>query len=264
MSCGSNESSDTVASFGRGQATPAGYERVTPAPGVTMLVVRGLDAPALAARVLEPPADALVRHFGRAGLHALPLDDGGCALVRSYRHGGVLRGLTRGWFVSRPPRPFVELTITASARARGVATPEVLAAVVAHGFGPWYRGWLVTREIAGARNLWDALRENLSGYETKGLLLRRVGRALRLMHGRGVEHGDLNLRNILVLDGSVRPDVYIIDLDKARLWRGAVSAVRAHANLRRLLRSINKLDPERVHVRLSDWNSLLEGYDGHG
>ncbi len=250
-----------MASAGGGEGIPAGYQRVTPAPGVAMLVVPDVDAAALAARVLDPPADAVVRHFGRAGLHALPLGDGGFALVRSYRHGGVLRALTQGWFVSRPPRPFVELSVTASARERGVATPEVLAAVVARGFGPWYRGWLVTREIAGACNLWDALRGNPPGNETKGLLLRRVGRALRLMHGRGVEHGDLNLRNILILQGSVRPGVYIIDFDKARLWPGAVSAVRAHANLRRLLRSINKLDPERVHVPLAGWNSLLEGYD---
>ena len=141
-----------------GGMVPAGYEKVCPAPGLTMLVAPGLDGGALASRILNPCLDTLAptqtRHFGRAELHAVELADGGRALVRSCRHGGLLRHVTRDWFLSRPPRPFVELAVTALARERGLPAPEVLAALVACGIGPWYRGWLVTREIKGARNLW--------------------------------------------------------------------------------------------------------------
>ena len=241
-----------------GETIPAGFEKVVPAPGLTVWVAHGVDADPLVSRILKPAA-APARHFGRAGLQAVTLADSGHALIRSCRHGGVLRHLTRDWFVSRPPRPFVELAVTAAARQRGLATAEVLAALVARGFGPWYRGWLVTRELEGARDLWAALREDLSGSE-KEAVLRGVGHALRLMHASGIDHADLNLRNILVVGGKACPEIYVIDLDKARLFPGPAPAASAQRNLRRLLRSVNKLDGERVRVRAEDWTCLMDAY----
>ena len=241
-----------------GETIPAGFEKLVPAPGLTVWAAHGVDAGPLVSRALDPSA-APARHFGRAGLQAVALADRGHALVRSCQHGGLLRHLTRDWFVSRPPRPFVELAVTAAARQRGLAAPEVLAALVARGFGPWYRGWLVTRELEGARDLWAALRENLAGGE-KEAVLRGVGRALRLMHACGIDHADLNLRNILVVRGKPCPEIYIIDFDKARLFQGPVPAAGAQRNLRRLLRSVNKLDGERVRVRPEDWTCLMDAY----
>lgn len=240
---------------------PEGFDEAAPGPGLSMLVARGLDATELASRILEipdAPAHAQARYFGRAGLHALPLP-GGDALVRPYRHGGLLRGLTRGWFLSRPPRPFVELAVTVAARERGVATLEVLAALVARGPGPWYRGWLVTRELKGARDLWAALQQELSR-EARESLLRRAGRSLRLMHASGIDHADLNLRNILVGAGDPHPEIRIIDFDRARLFPGPVPAARARRNIRRLLRSVNKLDPKRVHFPPNGWDCLRDAY----
>ena len=245
-----------------GETIPAGFERVVPGPGLTMLVAQGLDGAKLASQILTPATDAPARHFGRAGLHAVALADGGDALIRSCLHGGILRGLTRNWFISRPPRPFAELAVTAAARERGLATPEVLAALVARGLGPWYRGWLVTRELKGTHTLWTALLEG-SPDEGKQALLRHVGRALRMMHAAGVDHADLNLRNILVLHKTPGPEIYIIDFDKSRLYQGPVPAARAQRNLGRLLRSVNKLDRERVRIRPGDWDCLLEAYDAH-
>ena len=241
---------------------PAGFETVTPGPGLTMLAAHGVDGAGLASRIMTPGDDAPPRHFGRAGLPAVALADGGHALVRSYQHGGLLRGITRHWFISRPLRPFAELAVTVAARERGVATPEVLAALVARGYGPWYRGWLVTRELKGTETLWAALLGGVSGHE-KQLLLRRVGRALRVMHLSGIDHADLNLRNILVLHGLPCPEVYIIDFDKARQYRGPLPAARAQRNLRRLLRSVNKLDRGRARIRPRDWQCLLDAYDSH-
>ncbi len=229
-----------------------------------MLVASGLDGGALASRILNPDRDDLAlartRHFGRAELHAVELADGGRALVRSCRHGGLLRHVTRGWFVSRPLRPFVELAVTALARERGLPAPEVLAALVARGIGPWYRGWLVTREIEGARNLWTALREGIDG-DRKQALLRQVGHLLRLMHASGIDHADLNLRNVLVLDGGLGPEVFIIDFDKARLFEDTIPIVRARRNLRRLRRSVDKLNRERVRVQPQDWEVLIDAYE---
>lgn len=244
---------------------PEGFDRATPGPGLDMLVARGLDASELASRMLALSAGAAparARYFGRAGLHVVPLP-GGDGLIRSYRHGGALRGLTRGWFVSRPPRPFVELAVTVAARQRGLAAPEVLAALVARGLGPWYRGWLVTRELKNVRDLWAELQRELPP-ETKQGLLRRAGRSLHLMHARGIDHADLNLRNILVGHEGPRPEIYIIDFDRARLFPGPVPAARARRNLRRLLRSVNKLDPDRARLGPDDWSCLLDAYDSAG
>lgn len=253
----------TMTSERPGKTIPAGFEKVVPGPGLTMMVAHGVDGVGLASRILDPAGRVPARHFGRAGLHAVALADGGDALVRSYRHGGWLRGLTRDWFISRPPRPFAELAVTAAARERGLATVEIVAALVAHGVGPWYRGWLVTRELKGADTLWGALRGGIP-VERMQVLLRRVGRTLRLMHEVGVEHADLNLRNILVVHGTPAPEVYIIDFDKARLYPGHVPAARGRRNLRRLLRSVNKLDRERARIRPGDWDALLDAYRSHG
>ena len=136
---------------------------------------------------------------------------------------------------------------------------EVLAALVAWGPGPWYRGWLVTRELEGARNLWDALQEGVSD-EEKRSLLRRVGRLLRLMHTSGIDHRDLNLRNLLVRGGAPDPEVYVIDFDKARLFPGPAPTAQSRRNLRRLRRSARKLDPDGVRLRRADWDCLLDGY----
>ncbi len=224
-----------------------------------MVVASGVDAGGLLARMRSPVAEVPARHFGRAALQTVALPEGGHALVRSCRHGGLLRRITRHWFVSRPPRPFAELAVTAAARERGLATAEVLAALVARGIGPWYRGWLVTRELTGARDLWAALPGQRSGAGTE-MVLSLVGRTLRLMHTLGIDHADLNLRNILVRDDEPFPRIYIIDFDKARLFPGAVPDARAQRNLRRLLRSVNKLDPQRRRVRPGDWNRLMAAY----
>lgn len=246
-----------------GETTPAGFERVTPAPGLTMLVAGGLDPEDLAERIMAPKGAAPPRHVGRAALYAVALPDGGHGLVRPYRHGGWFRQLTRDWFIGRPLRPFAELAVTATARERGLAVPEVLAALVAGVWGPWYRGWLVTRELEGVRDLWTVLQGDLSGAE-KQLLLGCVGRSLRKMHTSGIDHADLNLRNILVRPNTPRPDVYIIDFDKARLFQEPVPAARAQRNLSRLLRSVNKLDGGRARVAPADWECLAEAYRASG
>lgn len=242
-----------------GREVPDGFQKVVPGPGLTMLAARGFAHAGLAPRILGPGDGAPARHAGRAELRSMTLPDGGNALVRPYRHGGVLRRLTRDRFVSRPPRPFVELAVTAAARDRGVATVEVLAALVARGPGPWYRGWLVTRELEGARNLWDALQGGPSD-EEKRSMLRCVGRSLRHMHESGIDHRDLNLRNLLVLRGAPDPEVYVIDFDKARLFPGPTPALRAQRNLRRLLRSARKLDPDGARLRRADRDCLLDAY----
>jgi tRNA A-37 threonylcarbamoyl transferase component Bud32 len=199
--------------------------------------------------------------FGRGALAVLRLD-GGDALVRRYRHGGALRALTGDFFFTWPPRPFRELALTQAARVRGVPTVEVLAAIIEPVAGWVYRGWLVTRRLEGARDLWEAAQSDAPA--PKRAHLEAAARAVRAMHRCGIIHRDLNLKNILVRSEGGTARGYIIDFDKSRAYPGDISPLRAQNNLDRLERSLNKLDPERRHISAADWELFLRAYREDG
>lgn len=180
---------------------------------------------------------------GRSRLTAVTLADGTSALVRAYHRGGMVRYLTRDLFCTWPPRPFVELATTERARQRGVSTLEVVAACIERTCGPFYRGWLVTRELARAKDLWEALHDDRYTVPDRRALLMAVAASVRRMHLEGVYHRDLNLKNILIRQEGEAIRAYIIDLDKAELFRGVLAPPKIKRNLERLCRSARKLDP---------------------
>jgi 3-deoxy-D-manno-octulosonic acid kinase len=200
------------------------------------------------------------RYQGRGALTALRLPDGETALVRQYRHGGVLRGLNPTWFFTWPPRPFRELTVTEELRRRGLRTVEVFAACVSRGRGPFYRGWLVSKELPGAVDLWSALQQGFLERIGAEAAWRAVADTIRAMHREGVYHGDLNLKNILLRQEADSVVSYIIDFDKALLFLGKLPTELAKKNLDRLLRSAHKLDAERRFVSPAVWQRFGELY----
>ncbi len=200
------------------------------------------------------------RFEGRTKLRAVRLQSGDLALIREYRHGGVLRSLTGNWFLSWPPRPFRELAITEELRRRGVPTVEIYAACVARVAGPIYRGWLVSRELSGAQDLWMAVRSGFMTEVGSDALWHAVAASIRLLHRQGVYHRDLNLKNILVRREGSELRGYVIDLDRAMLTLGELSPQLARRNLERLLRSMRKLDPECKYFSRESWNEFVEYY----
>jgi len=199
-------------------------------------------------------------YCGRGELGLLRLKNGENALVRPYHHGGLLRHLTGDFFFTWPPRPFRELAATEEARRRGVPTVEILGALVKRACGPLYRGWLVTRELSGAEDLWSALQGDACGARGNPPLLRVVAQGIKRMHRRGVYHRDLHLKNILVRREGREIQSYLIDFDKAQLFSAAVPQHKAWRNLKRLYRSVRKLDPERRHLTEEDWRLFLRFY----
>lgn len=243
---------------------PDGFKRVDELPGRIVIVRRDVET--------FIPVDALFaqgemsedsRFVGRARLGLVRLANGEEALLRPYRHGGLLRGLTRGIFWTWPPRPLRELAVTEAARRRGVATAEIVAALVERVAGPLYRGWLAIRVLEGALDLWSALQgHEFAAAGGKSEMIRAAAQAVREMHREGVYHGDLNLKNILIRPEGGGLKAYVIDLDKASLYPREVPARKARANLARLRRSVCKLDPQGLRVSGADWEALIRCYQG--
>jgi len=241
---------------------PAGFKRLSPNPKQIALVREGLESRLDPARFFAGAqigaGDSPFR--GRERLCLLHLGSGETALVRRYRHGGFFRKFTGDIFFTWPPRPFRELAVTLEARRRGVPTVEALGAWVERVGGPFYRGWFITGELKGALDLWDALGGELFSASERKILLEAAARSVRRMHQMGVYHEDLNLKNIVVRREGDRIAGYIIDLDKAKLFSGEISAHRSGRNLGRLLRSVRKLDPEGRRFSPQAWDLFLRSY----
>lgn len=185
-------------------------------------------------------------------------------VVRHYAHGGLLRRLLGDRFFLGS-RPFREMMITEEIRKRGIPTVHVVAALCHRGWGPFYRGELITEEIPGARDVVSLLfdfgkapskREHLLRRET----VRHAGRAVRLMHDRGVYHGDLNLKNILVQTANRHdPGVFIIDFDRSKI-RKSLSTRHRMRNLLRLNRSVEKWNTKGAGISYTDKARFFQAY----
>ncbi|HEY7317822.1 MAG TPA: lipopolysaccharide kinase InaA family protein [Candidatus Binatia bacterium] len=205
-------------------------------------------------------ADQATAFAGRARLRAIQLQNGERALIRPYRHGGLFRHLLGGVFFTWPPRPFRELVVTEEVRHRGIPTVEVLAACVKSIGGPFYHGWLVSRQLDGSEDLWTAISDGLVRETGAEKILDAVAVTLRALHREGIYHRDLNLKNILVRRESDSVRGYVIDFDRALLFLGEVPPVMVQRNFDRLLRSALKLDPKRQHLSPGDWEHLVDSY----
>ena len=242
-------------------AIPEGFQKQTDSQG-NRLVVRGdrQDEILLSTCLeIERRGDA-ARVFGRGDMRSVKLADGTTALFRCYHHGGLFRSLTGKLFFSWPPRPFRELSITEELRRRGFPTVEVFAACIEKIRGPIYRGWLVTRQLEGARDLWDGLQSGFCQSVGNEATLKAVAASIRRMHREGVYHRDLNLKNILIRSSTAGVESHVIDFDKAVLVLGQLPEPLARKNLDRLLRSIRKLDPQRQYFSSASWDDFLEYY----
>ena len=87
--------------------------------------------------------------------------------VRKYHHGGLLRGLTGDLFFFGS-RPLQELVATEEARAAGVPTLEILAAIRERGWGGCYRGYLITAFLPTAIDMIAFLERSPAEQEEKG------------------------------------------------------------------------------------------------
>lgn len=243
--------------------SPEGFARIVDRDG-NRLVVRQDQIEYIDFSLCEEDdsleGDRNSRYYGRGAVRVRGLANGHPAVIRRYFHGGVFRCLTRDWFFTWPPRPFRELAITEELRRRGLTTLEVYAACVSRPFGPFYRGWFITRQLPDAEDLWSALKTGLAerlGFER---VLRVVAESIAALHREGVYHADLNLKNILVRAEGADVAAYIIDFDKTKVFLGKLPTPLASKNLNRLERSVRKLDPEGRFFPAAVWDRFVSYY----
>ncbi|MGH7565125.1 MAG: lipopolysaccharide kinase InaA family protein [Gemmatimonadota bacterium] len=173
---------------------------------------------------------------GRGTLHVAPLGDRQAA-VRHALRGGWMRPLGDRYF-DRRPRPFVELAVSDRLRAAGVATPEVLAALVMPArFG--YRSDLATEWLEPGHGLFALLTPNVYPVDVRRAGLAAAGHEVGRAHAVGLDHPDLNVGNLFLqptAEGSWTAS--LLDLDRATIGNAFEGAARR--NLERFVRSMEK------------------------
>ncbi len=172
-------------------------------------------------------------------------------VLRTYLRGGFAARISETryvWTGLERTRAFREMRLNTALHERGLPVPTPVAGCVwRHGLT--YQAGLLTERLMGARSLADVLPE------ADEALLARVGETVRHFHEAGLDHVDLNARNLLVT-----PDerVWLIDLDRCRLRR---PGNWQEANLKRLQRSVERFAPGQGEATLQ---RLLQGYRNAG
>ena len=183
-------------------------------------------------------------------------------VVRQFVHGGLLGRLWGTAFLGSRAMEN-ELRVAARALEAGVPTCRPLALRLERAWGPLLRAHYVTEEIPDTLNLLEVSRRVLEGGNVpppaRFELAGAVAAAIAAMHRAGIEHRDLNLKNVLVTPRAHPPAAFVVDFKKARL-RARVSLERGLKGLARLDRSVLKWPASRRAVTLSDRLRTLRAY----
>ncbi|MGO2132414.1 MAG: 3-deoxy-D-manno-octulosonic acid kinase [Halomonas sp.] len=155
-------------------------------------------------------------------------------VLRPYLRGGMAAKVSRKhylWTGLERTRAFREMRLLAELYLQKLPVPRPVGACITRTQLAW-TGALITVRIPQARTLADRVME--SSADTA--LLERVGSVIRRFHEVGLDHVDLNARNLLI---DAKDNVWLIDLDRCRLrspgrWQSA--------NLARLGRSLARFD----------------------
>ncbi|MCK0744799.1 3-deoxy-D-manno-octulosonic acid kinase [Chromohalobacter nigrandesensis] len=173
--------------------------------------------------------------------------DGNDWVLRPYRRGGMAAKISRMdylWRGLENTRAFEEMRLTHYLFKQNLPVPAPVAAlVVKHRMT--YHAALMTERLPDSQ----ALAERLTDMTPE--LLADVGATIRRFHDAGLDHVDLNARNLLV-DANDR--IWLIDFDRCRLrtpgrWQ--------EANLARLKRSLFRFSPATAEHAFA---AIMNGY----
>lgn len=197
-------------------------------------------------------ADGVLHGRGPAPIVTTP---SGRWVVRRYQRGGrVAAPLLRDRYLRvGAARPLREAHASAEARRRGIPTPRVVAGAV-YPAGAFYRADLVTEYVADAVDLARLLFEQQRAPDERLDVLDAVGRLIARAAAAGIEHPDLNAKNVLVVPGGASP--LLLDLDRCRVHPEGERG-DAERMLGRLERSLRKHERRTGRaVRAGAWFAL--------
>jgi 3-deoxy-D-manno-octulosonic acid kinase len=181
-------------------------------------------------------------------------------VVRRYHRGGRVAGpLLRDRYlrVGRP-RPLVEASASHETRRRGIATPRVMAGAV-YPIGPFYRADLVTEFVANGGDLARALFHDARPPAERSEILRTVGALIARAAAAGIEHADLNAKNVLLDSTAGGATPLLLDLDRCRVLPPGMAGDPIPM-LERLERSLRKhADRTGKPLGNAEWTSLRAG-----
>lgn len=202
-------------------------------------------------------------------------------VVRHYHRGGAVASVLGDRYLrASTPRPLREYRLLRALEDLDVPVPRPVGAAV-YPAGLFYRGDLVTEWVAGSMDLaavlfgaaqldevepGDAAAAPTPDRSSPGTALaaeaamEAAGRLVRLLHERGVDHPDLNLKNILVAPGPDGPRALVIDLDRARVWARGLSARARRRMLTRFRRSLLKWEDRAGGATLRGMEGFRRGY----
>jgi tRNA A-37 threonylcarbamoyl transferase component Bud32 len=180
--------------------------------------------------------------------------EGHNVVLRHYYRGGVIGKFNKDLFLREAvgkSRAMREFELLRWMRAQGLRVPYPLAARFV-GLGLFYRADLIMERILNTRTLADSL----FNAPLVPQIWSQIGVRIGQMHALGVDHVDLNCRNILLEEYK---EVWLIDFDKCRRradghWK--------QSNLARLRRSLEKEKLRHPGLEFSeaDWSVLKTGY----
>ncbi|MDJ0521227.1 MAG: lipopolysaccharide kinase InaA family protein [Planctomycetota bacterium] len=167
----------------------------------------------------------------KTGADVLRTDD----VVLKY-HGPVAPG--------RLPRPLRAFRCAFALMNRGIAVPlPHLAAAKDDGSGVYAAAYVDAPDLHTC----------VAAGDVDAGLLRRLGRALRLMHDAEVTHRDLKAPNLLVAPDGTFP---VVDLEGVRIRRGPVRLARRARDLMRLDASLDLPEAVRREVLVGYYDVL--------
>lgn len=176
--------------------------------------------------------------------------------LRHYLRGGLIaRFLNDNYFGLRleNTRAWREWHLLNKMRALNLPVPvPVAASVIKAGF--FYQADLITEYLDDTNTLSDVLSSQIISKEQ----WFGLGQVIRQFHNEYVFHSDLNARNILI---DKNDKIYLIDFDQCGIKKGEGWKAK---NLERLKRSLIKFQSKQevFYFDDSNWQSLLEGYEG--
>lgn len=180
--------------------------------------------------------------------------------IREFVHGGLLRHAWGSLFLTDHTMRR-ELRINRYAWERDLPTCRPVALYVERCMGLVRRAFYVTRALPDAANLLTFCTQcaNNLAPERRQNIEHDVAHVLATMHEYGIYHGDLNLKNLLILPEQHDNSVAVIDFKKAHT-KNDIDIQQGVNNLIRLDRSILKWPASRDVISLNDRLRVFREY----